>query len=681
MPLKNAIPVLDDRRYDDILAEIRTRIPRYTPEWKPQWNDLNDSDPGMILAQTFAWLAEMLLFRMDRVPELQRLKFLQLIGIELYPARPAAAEITFAVADGTATPTVSIPPRSQVSATAEDGSPVIFETERALTATTCQLQAIQAYDGATYQDVTAANADAAGGTGFFPFGEAPRDGGALVLGLGFPDSYPTPTVFVPVSIDLAVFAAQTAGDWRMLQCGTSATRAYASAKLQWEGFDGGDWQPVDALNDATLALTRTGHVVIRVPAALSLKRTYLGAYDAIDPVTKQPRPDLFWIRARLVRTQYERAPRLTAIRTNTVPAIQAQSVKGEVLGGTSGERNQSWQLQNRPVLRDTLRIQINEGPGNADRDWTAVDDLFGSKPTDRHLGVNWTSGDVVAGNGEQGQIPVANANDPDSNVVALEYRFGGGVRGNVRAGEIRNLLTPIAGIDGAKTTNLFDAAGGTDEEPVDAAIVRARLALRARERAVGVEDFELLARQAGNVGRAKALPLTHPLFPGVKVPGAVTVIIVPDSKVPNPQPSDGLLQTVCAYLESRRLLTTELFVVGPRYIPVSVEATVIVDDDADPGRVKVDVENALSAYLHPLTGGDEGGGWPFGGPIRYSKVLQRVFAVAGVDSVPNLILIVDGERQPECRDVPIEPIAPHALVYPIAHAVTTATLREVEEQP
>src|SRR5262249_34341188 len=164
-----------------------------------------------------------------------------------------------------------------------------------------------------------------------------------------------------------------------------------------------------------------------------------------------------------------------------------------------------------------------------------------------------------------------------------------------------NLLSSIDGVDGAKTTNPFEAAGGTDEERVEDAKVRARQELRARERAVATEDFELLAKQAGNVRRAKALPLAHPLFPGVEVPGAVTVIIVPDSEAPNPQPSDGLLRTVCAFLEPRRLLTTELFVVGPRYVSVAVEATVVARDDADPGRVRQDVEAALCAWLSPLT--------------------------------------------------------------------------------
>lgn len=683
MPLKDAFPVLDDRRYGDIVAEIRTRIPRYAPEWKPQWNDLNDNEPGMILAQTFAWLCDMLLFRMQRVPELQYLKFLELIGIELMPAQPAAAEISFAVSDSVTTATVLVPPRTQVSAASDDGTPVVFETERPLTALTCTLQAVQSYDGATYADVTAQNGNPSGpNAGFLPFGEKPRADGALVLGFGFPDSYPTPDVFTPVTIDLATFAAQPVGaNAPIQQCGPAATRAYASAKLQWEGFDGTDWQRLDAITDETIAFTRSGHIVVRVPASLSLQRDYLGDYDATDPVTKQPRGKLFWIRARLVQSQYERAPELLTVRANTIPALQAQTVQGEILGGTSGARNQTFQLENHPVLKGSARIQINEGPGETWRDWRIVDDLFGSGPTDEDLALNWTSGEVQAGDGERGQVPVANASNPDSNVVAVEYRFGGGTRGNVRAGEIRNMLTPVDGIDGSKTTNVFDAFGGRDEERIDDAEARSRKALRARERAVGVEDFSVLAQQAGNVRRATALPLAHPSFPGVQVPGAVTVIIIPDSAAPNPQPSDGLLRTVCEYLDARRLLTTELFVVGPRYVTVSVEATVVSADDADPAGVKSSVASALSGYLHPLTGGDDGTGWPFGGPIRYSKVMQKVFSVKGVDSVPSLVLIVDGDRQPECRDVPLDPIAPHALVYATEPAITVTPLSEWEAQP
>ena len=77
MALADHLPVIDDRSFDDLVAEARTRIPRYTREW----TDFNDGDPGFALVELFAWLSELLLFRMNEVPELNYIKFLELIGI------------------------------------------------------------------------------------------------------------------------------------------------------------------------------------------------------------------------------------------------------------------------------------------------------------------------------------------------------------------------------------------------------------------------------------------------------------------------------------------------------------------------------------------------------------------------------------------------------------------------
>ena len=146
MPLENHIPVIDDRRYDDIVAEMRTRIARYTPEWQPVWTDVNDSDPGITLVQLFAWLSEMMLFRMGRVPELNYLKFLQLLGMELSPAAPAQAEITFPLLATHPQATVNIPARTRLAADA-GGQSVVFETERPLIALTARLDKVQSFDG------------------------------------------------------------------------------------------------------------------------------------------------------------------------------------------------------------------------------------------------------------------------------------------------------------------------------------------------------------------------------------------------------------------------------------------------------------------------------------------------------------------------------------------------------
>ena len=679
MPLSEAFPKLDVRTYEDLVAEIRARVSRYTPEWKPGWNDLNDSDPGVTLAQVFAWLSEMMLYRMNQVPQLNYLKFLELIGVELDPARAATAQVGFAVADGAGKDTVDVPARTQVGATGADGKPVVFETVRPLRAVACELKNVQTYDGAQYGDTTSANAEP--GAGYLPFGELPRDGGALILGFARPAAS---IGFPAVTIELACWCVDAAADGaqspRVQTCGPLSTRAYPPASLQWEGWDGARWTPLDSLNDETLAFTRTGYVRVRIPPTANLAPDFIGTYDA------SAGDKLYWLRARLVRTQYERPPRLLAVRINTVPAEQAQTVQNEILGGASGQRNQKWQLANSPVIAGSLKVSIDEGTG--EENWEVVDDLFGAGPDTQQLALNRTSGVLLAGDGENGAIPVANPAAPDSNVVALEYRYGGGASGNVPAKAIQNLITPVDGIDPGRVENPFAASGGLGEELLSEAERRARLALRARERAVTPEDFELLAGQAGNVRRAKALPLAHPQFPGIQVPGAITVIVVPDDAplaVPGaaapeeslqdyvgsaPTPSDGLLRTVCEYLDARRLLTTEVFVVAPRYVPLQVQATVVVEDDADPGAVRQAVEIALAKYFDPLKGGDDGEGWPFGGALRYSKIVQRAFA-DGVDSVPLLTLTLDGEERPECKDVALEANALLTVVDVQVEALTT----------
>ncbi|MEO7009478.1 MAG: putative baseplate assembly protein [Caldimonas sp.] len=677
MPLEALLPAIDDRQYDDIVAELRTRIARYTPEWTPDadalWSDLNDSDPGITLAQLFAWLTEMLLFRLGRVPELNYIKFLELIGVELNAAAPARAEVTFAVDDTWTDAVVLVPPRVQIAAAGDDGPPVVFETERALTALACRLLSVQAYDGAAYRDATTANGNAQ--SGFLPFGEVPRDDAAFVLGFGFPATHPNFNQFPAVSLDLAVWVADPTRQPTVVQCTALTTPAFASAKIVWEAFVGTGWQAIDALNDETLALTRSGHLVVRITNKVALARTYLGAYQNLD-ASGAAQPELFWLRARLTRTAYERPPHLLAVRTNTVPVVQAQTVVGEILGGSNGGRNQRFVLENAPVLKGSVQVQIDDGTGP--RTWAFVGDLLGAGPKDEVLVLNAATGEIGAGDGQNGAIPVANVADPDSNVVALEYRFGGGKLGNVGANAIVDLLTPVDGIDGGKTTNLFAAYGGRDEESLDAAQKRARRQLRARDRAVTIDDFEQLATEAGNVKRAKALPLSHPDFPGTQIPGVVSVIVVPDSDAEMPMPSDGLLRTVCAYLDARRLLTTEIFVLAPRYVDVEIDAQVVVTDDADTAQVKDAVTQALTDYLHPLRGGDDGMGWPFGGTIRYSKLVQRAF-VDGVDSIENLTITLEGEAAPLCTDVAISGIASNALPHLAAVRLEVLTLRELEQ--
>src|SRR5262252_5321632 len=82
-------PNLDNRTFDQIVTEIRRRIPTFTPEW----TDLNESDPGITLAQLFAFMSEQLLFQINQVPEKGLITFLKMVGVDLHPATPAVADV------------------------------------------------------------------------------------------------------------------------------------------------------------------------------------------------------------------------------------------------------------------------------------------------------------------------------------------------------------------------------------------------------------------------------------------------------------------------------------------------------------------------------------------------------------------------------------------------------------
>jgi predicted phage baseplate assembly protein len=85
-------PNLDDLRFQsDLVDEARKRIVRYCPEW----TEYNLSDPGITLIELFAWMTELMVYRMNRIPEKNYLKFLEMLGLQRKPASSALTELTF----------------------------------------------------------------------------------------------------------------------------------------------------------------------------------------------------------------------------------------------------------------------------------------------------------------------------------------------------------------------------------------------------------------------------------------------------------------------------------------------------------------------------------------------------------------------------------------------------------
>jgi predicted phage baseplate assembly protein len=249
------------------------------------------------------------------------------------------------------------------------------------------------------------------------------------------------------------------------------------------------------------------------------------------------------------------------------------------------------------------------------------------------------TGAITFGDGRHGRIPTAGAQ-----IKAQRYRYGGTALANVGPGTIKTLKSALPNVD--SVTNVRAAAGGAEAEPLPETLLRAPHDLRMRDRAVTEADFAELAQQTPGVPihRAYALPLTaiepntEPPQLNHNAPGAVTVVILPETRITHddepPQPSDDELRLVCAHLNRHRLITTELYVIGPRYLTIdNLEVEVLVSRKLDLKAVGDAVVAALRAYFHPLQGGVEGRGWPFGEDIYFAQVYRQLLNVAGVTRV------------------------------------------------
>src|SRR3954451_20518268 len=86
--------VLDDRNFQELVNEARLRIHRTCPEW----TEHNVSDPGITLIELFAWMTEMLVYRVNRIPDKLHVALLELLGIGLAPPTAATADLLFRLA-------------------------------------------------------------------------------------------------------------------------------------------------------------------------------------------------------------------------------------------------------------------------------------------------------------------------------------------------------------------------------------------------------------------------------------------------------------------------------------------------------------------------------------------------------------------------------------------------------
>jgi hypothetical protein len=676
MPLP--LPNLDTRRWTDLVDDGRSLIPRYSPAW----TDYNAHDPGITLLELFAWIAEMDVYRTNRVPPRHVLKFLALMEFVLNP--PVAASVPLSL-----TGSGLIPAGSRFTTASGIG----FRTLRDLAITPAALAALQvdAGDG-TVRDQTSKLGT---GTSIEMFGHEPVPGSITYLGFSQLPEAPAQTLYF--------WVAEPGG---------------GIAAFAWEAFVGGaqPWTALTVNRDDTLSLTQSGEVELTIPDGLV--KTALGEVGT----------QLFYLRCRLVNASYDATPLLARVAPNTTLAEQAvpafatytiastaaiagpipaagaaicldctMDTHGVILSlnflapNTAGHPavrvlkyiaptlaapgsltidlelvTSSMLLPGAPVQQDSLHVFTHQN-GNW-QEWTRRNDLDSSTRTDFHFTADPTSGAVVFGDGERGRTV------PTGALVFAQYRTTLADGGNLAASLV--IKSSLAGV---AVTNLSPAQGGAAAEDLEGATSRAAAVLYCHDsrspdapaNAVDIEDYERIALRVPHtrVARTKAYAGLDARYPCLQAPGSVTVVVIPAMRIPRPMPSAHLLQTVQAYLDRRRTVCTQVHVTGPTYVEVTVTASVALVADANPATVQPAIVTALDTFLDPLVGGPSGDGWPFGRDVYRTEIMQLIAGVSGVDHVTSLSLAANGVPG-SCGNLSI---CAGALVSSGAHQITTTT--------
>jgi len=323
----------------------------------------------------------------------------------------------------------------------------------------------------------------------------------------------------------------------------------------------------------------------------------------------------------------EGEPQLT-FETNTDLLIAAGDTVGSVaategetqnedVGDSDGRPFQRFNLILNPIIDGTLRIFIDEGPG--DVLWTELDTLALAEATDEVYNTQRDDEGNISiffGDDGQGKIPA------DASPIRAVARVGGGEQGNVGAGSITILKTPIiVGIDpiSVTVTNILPSTGGEDEQTIEEAKVLGPRSLRALDRAVTEEDFETHALSVEGVAKAKAF--IENTFQRV-----VDVFIAP--KPSGGLPSQPLKDQVKGFLDVRKMAGTIVEVEDPTFVGIDMTATIQVLNVFVQASVAALVNAAIDDLLDFNNSETD-----FARELKFSDTVALIDGIDGVDFV------------------------------------------------
>lgn len=710
------IPNLDDRSFEQLVREARDLIPRIAPDW----TDENAHDPGITLLEMLAWHLEMQQYELDALPVTHERKFLKLLGGIPRHRMPATTSLSFSHANKL----TYIPLGTQLKV-----GQLIFETVRSITIipNTNQLITLHRVDDITHlsQDMTTgrtvfypfgehAQQDAIMQLKLEQ--PLPRN---TPLSLWIELDRQEPTIRIPARYKNFTPSAyvqwsyyeedEHGGSWQPVRMERDESYCiHQSGPILFEIPNGSSevtllrvklisgtyddvprirrlvWNEVFASQGQTWCMEQTFEGWSQQDMMIGqIDPIHIYLYHALymeGHIQVQYFVHNSWI--DISSNEYELvhdASHLQVIllpssllpigpQTIRIVALQPEFIEQQYIAVGNGISFQKYDLPIPSVFANHIRLQVGHYSTKLGcmlwEDWESVLDFDDSNTYSRHYILSNEESHIQFSDGIHGIAPPASRS---RNIRFISYRTGVGIAGNVKEDTIREMVLRKNAL---RLTNLFPAYGGTEEESVSEALNRVKLEVLEPKCGITTVDIEqrVLEIPGIRIARVRAIAGYHTRlnnYPAERAMGHISIVVVPESSRSFPVPSEGLRVTIATHLEPYRLLTSQLHIIAPEYIKVTIRAIIVVTPQYE-GK-EHDVIAVLNGWLKPETSAHSEG-WEFGRAIYKSDVYDMIHTVAGVQYIQDVWLMAEGNNvyQDEGGDINIPP---NGLAYSGEHDI------------
>lgn len=589
---------MDPLRFDELVNLGRSAIPTLAP----RWTDHNVHDPGIMLMELVAWIAEAQMYSLARMRRDERRAFAHMLGIEAEGPRPAQGLLWPSTKRPPEAPPGLIIPSASRATARTDIPPFFVSNSVQLTPASLIRLETRYSDGVTH-DWTRVNAQSS--ATFEPFGDVSDLSVRLLL-----------TFELSSSASPSEAAALSLG-FEVVNAALSLNAVRGGQKLMISLSDANGERQLE-IKDMTCGLLESGVVL------LSTGRIF-------------PELGRFQLILKSSTGGFERPPRIRRIGINVLPVTQLETVLGEGLPSFGqAVPNEQYKL-----LRDGLvfsgnrsgSVKVTIAEKGSPFSWTRTADLQHSTPNDRHFELDTGQRLLTFGNGINGRLV------PEGASIAVEYQVSAGSQGNIQPGVSWNVQGVTGNFENHEMT-----AGGRDATTLDDLRDNARVQVGSLRPLVTAGDVELAVKSFTDLGVTRAVELPY----NAKQPPGDRVLVVTgpqdDPSLPVLQQSAEFLKAVRQRIVPKLPVGGRIQVTGPSYVQIRITAILVSARNTDPNVVRQNAVTALQQRFATVTSNGLNQ-WPLGRPVSAKSVQGWLRKVEGVAQVQEVDLRRAGDSQ------------------------------------